>query len=175
MYALVPTIRRRLDAVAQGGVAQDGVGTCRLGGDLHPDLGVDTVRARLGRARPKDSLSTTLRRTLGLDPVARALVRSAIGGGLRPDDAALAALVKNVPIDVQGLMPLDRAISSAGGICWDEVDDTFMLRRLPGVFVAGEMLDWEAPTGGYLLQASFSSAVAAAHGAGSWLSRRRAG
>ena len=70
-----------------------------------------------------------------------------------------------------GTAPLDRAISTAGGISFDEIDETFMLRRRPGVFVAGEMLDWEAPTGGYLLQASFATGVAAARGALAWLAR----
>ena len=68
-------------------------------------------------------------------------------------------------------MPIEQAISTAGGIAWSEVDDALMLRRLPGTFVAGEMLDWEAPTGGYLLQASFSTGVVAAQGALAWLER----
>jgi predicted flavoprotein YhiN len=78
-------------------------------------------------------------------------------------------LVKSSPLVIEATMPITRAISSAGGICLSEVDDSFMLRRLPGMFVAGEMLDWEAPTGGYLLQACFSTGVAAARGALSWL------
>ena len=82
---------------------------------------------------------------------------------------ALAALIKKVPVRLTGTGPIARAISTAGGIALDEIDEHFMLRRLPGVFVAGEMLDWEAPTGGYLLQASFSTAVAAGRGALRWL------
>ena len=74
----------------------------------------------------------------------------------------MAALVKAVPVVVTATMPIEKAISTAGGIAWSEVDDALMLRRLPGTFVAGEMLDWEAPTGGYLLQASFSTGVVAA-------------
>ena len=77
----------------------------------------------------------------------------------------MAALVKEVPVVLVATMPIEKAISTAGGIAWSEVDDTLMLRRLPGTFVAGEMLDWEAPTGGYLLQASFSTGVVAAQGA----------
>ena len=77
----------------------------------------------------------------------------------------MAALVKGVPVVVVATMPIEKAISTAGGIAWSEVDDSLMLRRLPGTFVAGEMLDWEAPTGGYLLQASFSTGVVAAQGA----------
>ena len=85
--------------------------------------------------------------------------------------AALAALIKAVPVRLTGTAPIARAISTAGGIALDEVDDHFMLRRLPGVFVAGEMLDWEAPTGGYLLQACFATAVAAGRGVLQWLDR----
>jgi predicted flavoprotein YhiN len=86
--------------------------------------------------------------------------------------AALAALIKAVPVRLSGVAPLTSAISTAGGIAFEEIDECFMLRRRPGVFVAGEMLDWEAPTGGYLLQASFSTGAAAAHGALAWLGVR---
>jgi predicted flavoprotein YhiN len=72
-------------------------------------------------------------------------------------------------VDLNGVAPIARAISTAGGISFDELDDAFMLRRLPSVFAAGEMLDWEAPTGGYLLQASFATGVAAGKGALKWL------
>jgi predicted flavoprotein YhiN len=81
------------------------------------------------------------------------------------DPVALAALLKAVPVRLEGLVAIDRAISTAGGVSLDEVDDHYMLRRLPGTFVVGEMLDWEAPTGGFLLQATFATAVAAARGA----------
>jgi len=146
--------------------------TCRLTIDLHPDLDASGVLTRLRKRRPKDSVSNTLRRTLGLQPVALGVLREATGNQLPADDAALAALVKAVPLTSTGVMPLARAISTAGGIALAEIDDQFMLRRLAGVFVAGEMLDWDAPTGGYLLQASFSTAVAAAHGAAAWLATR---
>ncbi|WP_197282496.1 NAD(P)/FAD-dependent oxidoreductase, partial [Bosea thiooxidans] len=85
---------------------------------------------------------------------------------------ALAALIKAVPLRLAAPMPIARAISTAGGILRDEFDDGFMLKRLPGVFAAGEMLDWEAPTGGYLLQASFATGVAAAAGIMGWLAER---
>ena len=84
----------------------------------------------------------------------------------------LARFIKQVPARLTGTAPIARAISSAGGIKFDEIDAKFMLRRKPGVFVAGEMLDWEAPTGGYLLQACFSTGVAAGRGALAWLERR---
>ena len=82
-------------------------------------------------------------------------------------------LIKAVPVRLTGTAPIARAISTAGGIALGEFDDDFMLRRLPGVFVAGEMLDWEAPTGGYLLQASFATGAAAGRGALRWLDRAR--
>ena len=86
--------------------------------------------------------------------------------------AALAELINAVPIKLNGVAPIARAISTAGGIAFDELDANFMIRRLPGVFAAGEMLDWEAPTGGYLLQASFATGVAAGQGALAWLQAR---
>jgi uncharacterized flavoprotein (TIGR03862 family) len=130
--------------------------------DLLPDVDHGAVLARLARRRAKDSRSTVLRRHLGLAPVAVGLLREATDNVLPVDDHALAELVKEVPVRVTGSAPIDRAISTAGGISWDEVDGHFMLRRRPGTYVVGEMLDWEAPTGGYLLQATFSTAVAAA-------------
>ena len=81
----------------------------------------------------------------------------------------MAALIKALPVVASGTQPIARAISTAGGIAWSEVDESLMLRRMPGTFVAGEMLDWEAPTGGYLLQASFSTGVVAAQGGLAWL------
>jgi uncharacterized flavoprotein (TIGR03862 family) len=148
-------------------------GRCIIHVDLHPDLELAAVRQRLQARRSKDSLATFLRRSLGLSPAAIGLLREATDNQLPTDHAALAALVKHAPLTVHGTEPLARAISTAGGIALDEVDDHLMLHALPGVFVAGEMLDWDAPTGGYLLQASFSTGVAAALGAQRWLSERQ--
>ncbi|MBB2921637.1 TIGR03862 family flavoprotein [Cellulomonas cellasea] len=160
VYALGAAIRASLDAE----------GRSVLEVDLRPDATAEQLTARLEeRRRPKDSGSTWLRRSIGLDPVAVALVRESAGGALPRDAAQAAALVKAVPVVVTATMPIERAISSAGGIGWAEVDEALMLRRLPGTFVAGEMLDWEAPTGGYLLQASFSTGVVAGRGAAAWL------
>jgi len=144
-------------------------GTCTLVVDLHPDLTVDAVADRLSGRRPKDSANTSLRRSLGLAPVAVALLREATGNALPSEPSQLALLIKAVPLAVQSVAPIERAISTAGGVSFGELDSQFMIRSLPGTFVAGEMLDWEAPTGGYLLQASFSTAVAAARGALAWL------
>ena len=132
-------------------------GRCVLEIDLRPDLTVGQLADRLRNRRPKDSGSTWLRRSIGLDPVAIALLRESSGGAVPSDPVTTAALVKALPVPVTGTMPIERAISTAGGIAWSEVGESLMLRRLPGTFVAGEMLDWEAPTGGYLLQACFAT------------------
>ncbi len=164
-----------LNATASDDAASDNAGRCVLEVDLRPDLAVDQLAERLTHRRPKDSASNWLRRSIGLDPAGIGLLREACDGALPRDPAATAALVKAVPMVVTGTMPIDRAISTAGGIAWSEVDEHLMLRKLPGTFVAGEMLDWEAPTGGYLLQASFSTGVAAARGALAWLEDDAAG
>ena len=145
---------------------------CAVTIDLHPDLDAATLADRWRHRRPGDSISSALRRTLGLSPVGIALLREAVGREMPTDADELARLVKAVPLAVHGLAPIDRAISSAGGISLDEVDESFMMQRMPGVFVAGEMLDWDAPTGGYLLQAAFSTGVAAARGAVRWVDAR---
>jgi uncharacterized flavoprotein (TIGR03862 family) len=143
-------------------------GSAALSVDLQPDLGVERLAERLRRRRPKDSWSSTLKRTVGLSPAAVAFVREVVASPPSDPDE-LAELLKSVPVRVTAVAAIDRAISSAGGVSFTEVDDAFMLRRRPGTFVVGEMLDWEAPTGGYLLQATFSTAVAAARGALRWL------
>ena len=112
-------------------------------------------------------MSGFLRKAGGLPPVSIGLVQEALHAGAPAGN--LAALVKAVPIRLTAPAPIARAISTAGGIALDEIDEHFMLRRRPGVFVAGEMLDWEAPTGGYLLQGAFSTGAAAASGALRWL------
>lgn len=152
IYALSAVIRESLATQ----------GSARLCLDLKPDLDGAAITRRLAGARPKDSLSAVLRKTLSLSPQAVALLREAAGGPLSRDPVALAALIKDVALPVTGVRPLDRAISTAGGVRFDALGEGFELARLPGIFVAGEMLDWEAPTGGYLLQATFATAAAAA-------------
>jgi uncharacterized flavoprotein (TIGR03862 family) len=144
---------------------RDGDGVLRV--DLHPQRTIADLAVRL-QGRAKDSTATTLRRA-GVSAVGAGLAREATGNRLPSDAHELAALLKAVPVRTDGPQPIARAISSAGGIALDEVDDDFMLRRRPGTFVCGEMLDWEAPTGGYLLQATCSTARAAARGALQWL------
>lgn len=128
--------------------------------DLRPGLSESEIAAKLVRAKPGDTLSSTLRKALGLTPAANALLYE--NGPPPRDPAALAALIKAIPITLTAPQGLERSISSAGGVRWNAVDDTLQLRALPGVHVAGEMLDWEAPTGGYLLQACMATGVWAA-------------
>lgn len=137
--------------------------------DLRPDMTRDALAERLRQVRARESQSNALRKAAGLAPVAVGLLREAAGPALPKDADALAGLIKSVPLPVSGVQGLERAISSAGGIDLAEIDARFMLRRLPGIFAAGEMLDWEAPTGGYLLQASLATGRAAGVGALDWL------
>ncbi|MEZ5959910.1 MAG: TIGR03862 family flavoprotein [Hyphomonadaceae bacterium] len=128
--------------------------------DLRPALTHDAIAAKLARAARGDSLSSTLRKSIGLTPLAIGLLHET--GAPPRDPEALASLIKAVPITLNGARGLDRAISTAGGVSWDAVDENLQLRAIPSTYVAGEMLDWEAPTGGYLLQACFATGAWAA-------------
>lgn len=128
--------------------------------DLRPALSQNDIADKLARAKRGDTLSSTLRKALGLSPLAIALLHE--NGPPPREPHALAAHIKAAPIRLIAARTLDRAISSAGGVSWDAVDENLQLKALPNVYVAGEMLDWEAPTGGYLLQASFATGVHAA-------------
>lgn len=165
IYALSAPIR---DAIERDGRATVAV-------DLLPDIAASKLGERLSAPRGKQSLSNFLRKATHLSPVAIALLReAAMSGGLSLQTMAaqnLADLIKAVPVRLTGVAPLATAISTAGGVSFAGLDERFMLRRYPGIFVAGEMLDWEAPTGGYLLQGSFATAVAAARGAIAWINK----
>lgn len=165
VYALSAPLR---DAVLSNGEAVLHVA-------LRPDLSHADLVKRLSASRKKQSLSTYLRKQAALSPVAIGLLQEAtIALDLLPSTMSpeqLAMFVNAVPIKLTGVASIDRAISTAGGISFDEIDAHYMLRKLPGVFVAGEMLDWEAPTGGYLLQACFATGAAAGRGALEYLKR----
>lgn len=133
--------------------------------DLCPDWSEAEVAARLARPRGKATVAAHLRKTLRLDPARLALVMEF--GRPLPDGAALARLIKALPIRHQGPRPLDEAISTAGGIAAEALDG-YMLKACPGVFAAGEMLDWEAPTGGYLITGCLATGRAAARQAAAW-------
>ncbi len=159
IYALSPGLR---EAIASAGEAA-------LMIDLRPNNSATDLQDALSKPRDKKSLSNFLRKAVGLTPVASGLLQEAARQSGVPlsamDAASLAALIKCVHVRLTAAAPIGRAISTAGGVAFEGVDECFMLTAKPGVFVAGEMLDWEAPTGGYLLQACFSTGVAAAKGA----------
>ena len=166
IYTLSSAMR---DAIAATGEA-------RLYIDLKPDwteqVLVERLAERTMQKRPGESLTNALRKATGLSPVAIGLMREAAGNNMPATPNGLARLMKGILIRLVATRPIDRAISSAGGVRLDEVDDNFMLRKLPGTFAAGEMLDWEAPTGGYLLQATFATGAAAGQGMARWLKTR---
>jgi uncharacterized flavoprotein (TIGR03862 family) len=149
------------------GIEQRGTATLQV--DLTPDRSMGDLTAALGRPRRRNSLANHLRKTAGLTPVKLALLRDVSGSALPADPAQLAARIKALPLTLLRPRPIEEAISSAGGIALEELDGNWMLRKLPGVFAAGEMLDWEAPTGGYLLNACIATGRAAGCGAVRWL------
>lgn len=163
VYALSATLRNEISRA----------GAAVLEVDLRPDMDIAALSARLGKARGKQSLSTFLRKAANLSPVEIGLLHETTPGRLgdmAPE--AIARLIKGVPVRLTGTAPIAKAISTAGGVQWDEVDEHLMLNARPGLFVAGEMLDWEAPTGGYLLQACLATGALAGRGALQWLTTR---
>ncbi|PWT85095.1 MAG: aminoacetone oxidase family FAD-binding enzyme [Proteobacteria bacterium] len=142
--------------------------------DLLPDRSLAEVEQRLAASRGKQSLANVLRKALHLSPVAIALLREPPVPLSMLSRAALAARIKALTLPLVGVAPLARAISTAGGVRRTALDELYMLRSRPGTFIAGEMLDWEAPTGGYLLQATLATGAAAGHGALDWLAQAKA-
>ena len=152
-----------LSADLRDAIERDGHALLEL--DLAPGRDIDRLRRELARPRGKRSVSEHLRRAAGLDGVRAALLREVFGADAMRDPGTVAAGAKRLPLRLSAARPLAEAISSAGGVRLEAVDDALMLRDRPGTFVAGEMLDWEAPTGGYLLTACFASGRVAARGA----------
>ncbi|MDI3563418.1 TIGR03862 family flavoprotein [Bradyrhizobium sp. Arg816] len=152
-----------------------GLGQATLTIALRPDLEADALTMRLSGTRGKQSLANFLRKAAQLSPVGIGLMQEAAIASGRPlasfSPAELAKLINAIPVQLTGVAPIERAISTAGGVTFDELDERLMLPKLSGVFAAGEMLDWEAPTGGYLLQASFATGAAAGRGVLAWLRR----
>ncbi len=134
--------------------------------DLMPDWSEARILKRLTSANRKTALSNRLRKALHLGAAKRALLMEF--GRPLPEGAALAHLIKNLPIKHAGLRPIDEAISTAGGVAWDALNPDLMLTAIPGVFIAGEMLNWEAPTGGYLLTACLATGKWAGGRAAKW-------
>lgn len=148
-------------------IARSGTATVLL--DLLPDFSEERVRTELAHPRGARSLSSHLKSRLHLEGIKAALLYELLSKEQLADPVQLAAAIKVMPIRLAASRPLDEAISTAGGVCWDAVTPQLMLRARPGVFVAGEMLDWEAPTGGYLLTACMATGWQAGHGVHAFL------
>ncbi len=162
IYALSSHLRQTL--------AREGSATLVL--DLAPGRESERLIRDLSRPRKGRSMSEHLRRQAGLDGVRTALLHEVLGRPLPDDAVRLAQAIKRLPLLLQRPRPLAEAISSAGGVRLEALDGNLMVTALPGVFTAGEMLDWEAPTGGYLLTACFASGRRAAQGAIAWLENK---
>ncbi|MCU0120307.1 TIGR03862 family flavoprotein [Pseudomonas sp. B2M1-30] len=159
IYALSAPIREAIN--------RDGAALVHI--DLLPGRPVDKIQAALSKPRGSRSMSKHLHSQLGIDGVKAALLRELTSAETFADSASLAQAIKTLPLTLVKTRPLDEAISSAGGVTFEAMDERLMLKALPGVFCAGEMLDWEAPTGGYLLTACFASGRAAGFGMLEWL------
>jgi uncharacterized flavoprotein (TIGR03862 family) len=156
-----------VSAPLRDALARDGSAVLYL--DLAPGRSLEKLSADLSRPRGRDSLANHLRRHAGIEGVKAGLLREFCTAETMNQASRLAAAIKALPLAVTATRPLDEAISTAGGVTFEGLDENLMLRRQPGVFCAGEMLDWEAPTGGYLLTACLASGRAAGLGASRWL------
>ncbi|MFC5577885.1 TIGR03862 family flavoprotein [Lysobacter niabensis] len=164
IYALSATLRET--------IARDGEVALHL--DLAPGRDLARLQQDLAKPRSGRSFSEHLRRQAGLTGVKAALLREVLPKPQLDDASALAGAIKRLPLTLRSARPIAEAISSAGGVRLEALDDALMVRTMPGTFCAGEMLDWEAPTGGYLLTACFASGVRAGRGAVAWLESSRA-
>lgn len=162
IYALAADLREQIDAQ----------GAAEFGLDLVPGRSLERVSAELDKPRKGRSFSEHLRRQVGIDGVKAALLYEHLGKQAGDDPVQVARTLKQLPLRLLRPRPLAEAISSAGGVRLEALDDGLMAIAQPGVFCAGEMLDWEAPTGGYLLTACFASGLRAAHGAVQWLQQQ---
>ena len=162
IYALSAPIREQIN--------QHGTATIHL--DLLPQKTAEQIETLLRKPRGSKSISNHLRSQLGLDGVRAGLLRELSDAATYAEPSVLAAAIKRLPLTLVRTRPLDEAISTAGGVPFEALSEHLMLRQLPGVFCAGEMLDWEAPTGGYLLTACFASGRTAGLGMRDWLQAR---
>ena len=158
IYALSRPLRETINAA----------GSATFTIDLAPERTPEKILDALCR-RGSKSLSSYLKSALGFTSVKTALLYEVLDKEQVNDLKTLAATIKALPITVHATRPIAEAISTAGGVCFDDVDQNFMIKKLPGIFVAGEMLDWEAPTGGYLLTACLATGLQAGHGVLTWL------
>lgn len=163
IYALSSALRETLNTL----------GSVTIYLDLTPDKSLARITQELSKPRGSKSLSNHLRSRVGIQGVKTALLREHLSTAEFADLTQLAATIKALPLKLTATHPIDEAISTAGGVCFSSVDTQLMLKARPGTFCAGEMLDWEAPTGGYLLTAAFASGRAAGLGALNWLQHQK--
>ena len=168
-YGIEGSLVYAASALLRGAIEREGRATLML--DLLPAFDAERVAREVAHPRGSRSLGSHLKSRLGLAGVKMALLHELLPREAFADSARLAVAIKALPLTVTAPRPIDEAISSAGGVALEALDEHLMLRARPGVFCAGEMLDWEAPTGGYLLQASMASGRVAGQGALHWLSR----
>jgi predicted flavoprotein YhiN len=159
-----------LSAALRTQILQCGAATLYV--DLLPDHSPEKVLEEVAHGRGTRSMSSHLRSRLGIQGVKGTLLRECLPTEAFDRPSALAAGIKALPITLQACRPIDEAISTAGGVLFEGLTEHLMISNRPGVFVAGEMLDWEAPTGGYLLNGVMASGRAAAQGATEWLNSR---
>jgi uncharacterized flavoprotein (TIGR03862 family) len=162
-----------VSAALRNEILAKGTATLRL--DLAPDRDVPRLTHDLSRPRGKRTMATHLQRQAHIEGVKAGLLREVISKDDFADPARLAVAIKSLPVKLIAPRPLEEAISTAGGVLFEALDARLMIRRLPGLFCAGEMLDWESPTGGYLLTACFATGRAAGLGAVDWLTKRGRG
>lgn len=160
-----------LSAPLRDALARDGQAALRL--DLAPGRSLEKLTLELSRPRGRDTLANHLRRRAGIEGVKVALLREFCPAEVLNAASSLAAAIKALPLPVTATRPIDEAISTAGGVAFEGLDEHLMLHARPGIFCAGEMLDWEAPTGGYLLTACLASGRAAGLGVRHWLASLR--
>ncbi len=161
IYALSAVLRAALQASGEAWIALD----------LLPNHSAEAVKSALIQGRGARSMAEHLRRKLKLHGIQAALLRELLPASVFNDPTQLAAGIKALPVRLQAMRPMDEAISTAGGVSLAALDERLMLRHKPGVFCAGEMLDWDAPTGGYLLSACFASGYAVGQGALGWMEK----
>ena len=159
IYTLSASLRDEIEAK----------GKAILNLDLLPHKDLDALTQLLARPKGSQSMATHIKKTIGLMGVKAGLLRECLSKETFNDPALLAQGIKNLPLTLNSPRPIDEAISTAGGVCLNDLDDTFMLKRHPGIFCVGEMLDWEAPTGGYLLTACMALGRHVGIAASSWL------
>ena len=170
-YGIEGSLVYAFSSFLRDGIEKNGQSIIHL--DLAPDMSVDQLITRLSYQRGTRSLSTHLKKSIGFSGIRTNLLFELLEKNSMNDPVQLAKSIKSLPISLTSARPISEAISTAGGVDFSELNDDLMLKKFPGYFCAGEMLDWEAPTGGFLLTACFSTGFAAAHGMIQWLERSK--